>query len=90
MAHNRSVGPMFSLAGGQSVSWSISYGSGFGLDAGIVTAAPNIVDDILGVVELITDNQGVGASNNGLFYTVEIRNPGTRSVTHNLNIEDWF
>jgi hypothetical protein len=48
------------------------------------------VDDILGVVQLITDNQGVGASNNGLFYTVEIRNPGQRSVTHNLNIEDWF
>ena len=44
MAQHRSVGPLFSLAGGQTVSWSISYGTG--QDVGIVTAAPNIIDDV--------------------------------------------
>jgi hypothetical protein len=60
MAQQRSVGPLFSLAGGQTVSWIISFG--VGLDAGIVTAAPNIVDDVLGVVQLQAQNQGRGKS----------------------------
>ena len=60
MAHQRSVGPLFSLAGGQTVSWSISYGTG--QDVGIVTAAPNIIDDVLGVVLLQAQNQGLGAT----------------------------
>ncbi len=38
MAQHRSVGPLFSLAGGQTAFWSISYGTG--QDVGIVTAAP--------------------------------------------------
>src|ERR1043166_10244653 len=54
MAQHRSVGPLFSVAGGQTVSWSISYGTG--QDVGIVTAAPNIIDDVLGVVLLQAQN----------------------------------
>ena len=88
MAQHRSVGPLFSLAGGQTVSWSISYGDG--QDVGIVTAAPNIIDDVLGVVELVAQNQGVGAtSDSHTFYTVDIHNPGSASVAHNLNLQDW-
>lgn len=89
MAQHRSVGPLFSLAGGHSATWSISYGTG--QDVGLVTAAPNIIDDVLGVVQLLAENQGVGATSNArTFYTVEIRNPGLRPVAHNLNIQDWL
>jgi len=89
MAHLRSVGPLFSLAGGQTAFWSISYGTG--QDVGIVTAAANIVDDVLGVVQLLAENQGVGAtSDSRAFYTVQIHNPGARPVAHNLNLEDWL
>jgi hypothetical protein len=88
MAHHHSVGPLFSLAGGQSVTWSVSYG--IGLDVGLVTASPNIIDDVLGVVNLLAVNQGVGATGDGKsFYTVEIRNPGPASVAHNLDVQDW-
>ena len=89
MAQHRSVGPLFSLAGGQTVSWSISYGTG--QDVGIVTAAPNIIDDVLGVVQLQAQNQGVGATGDSrTFYTVAIHNPGAASVAHNLNLQDWL
>jgi len=89
MAHYRALGPLFSLAGGASGTWTITYG--FGQDVGIVTAAPNIVDDVLGVVHLKTVDQGVGATGDGAsFYTVEISNPGNRPVTHNLDLEDWL
>jgi hypothetical protein len=89
MAQQRSVGPLFSLAGGQTVSWSISFG--VGLDAGIVTAAPNIVDDVLGVVQLQAQNQGLGATSDSKnFYTVDIHNPGTQPVAHNLNLQNWL
>jgi len=89
MAQHRSVGPLFSLVGGGTVSWSISYG--FGQDVGIVTAAPNIIDDVLGVVQLQARNQGVGAtSDSRTFYTVQIHNPGAASVAHNLNLQDWL
>jgi hypothetical protein len=89
MAHQRSVGPLFSLAGGQTVSWSISYGTG--QDVGIVTAAPNIIDDVLGVVLLQAQNQGLGATSDSRnFYTVDIHNPGTQHVAHNLNLQDWL
>jgi hypothetical protein len=89
MAHQRSVGPLFSLAGGQTVSWSISYGTG--QDVGIVTAVPNIIDDVLGVVLLTAQNQGLGATSNSRnFYTVEIHNPGATPVAHNLNLQDWL
>jgi hypothetical protein len=89
MAQHRSVGPLFSLAGGQTVSWSISYGTG--QDVGIVTAAPNIIDDVLGVVLLQAQNQGLGATGDSRnFYTVDIHNPGTQHVAHNLNLQDWL
>jgi hypothetical protein len=89
MAQHRSVGPLFSLAGGQTVSWSISYGTG--QDVGIVTAAPNIIDDVLGVVLLQAQNQGLGATGDSKnFYTVDIHNPGTQHVAHNLNLQDWL
>jgi hypothetical protein len=89
MAQHRSVGPLFSLAGGATASWSISYG--FGQDVGIVTAAPNIVDDVLGVVLLQAQNQGLGATSDSRnFYTVDIHNPGARPVVHNLNLQDWL
>jgi len=89
MAQQRSVGPLFSLAGGATVSWSISFG--VGLDAGIVTAPPNIVDDVLGVVQLQAQNQGLGATSDSRnFYTVDIHNPGTQPVAHNLNLQNWL
>jgi hypothetical protein len=89
MSQHRSVGPLFSLAGGQTVSWSISYGTG--QDVGIVTAAPNIIDDVLGVVLLQAQNQGLGATGDSRnFYTVDIHNPGTQPVAHNLNLQDWL
>jgi hypothetical protein len=56
-----------------------------------VTAAPNIVDDVLGVVQLTAQNQGLGATSNSRnFYTVEIHNPGATPVAHNLNLQDWL
>jgi hypothetical protein len=89
MAQHRSVGPLFSLAGGQTAFWSISYGTG--QDVGIVTAAPNIVDDVLGVVRLTAQNQGLGATGDSRnFYTVDIHNPGSTPVAHNLNLQDWL
>jgi hypothetical protein len=89
MAQHRSVGPLFSLAGGQTAFWSISYGTG--QDVGIVTAAPNIIDDVLGVVRLDAQNQGVGATGDSrTFYTVQIHNPGAAPVAHNLNLQDWL
>ena len=89
MSQHRSVGPLFSLAGGGTAFWSISYGTG--QDVGIVTAAPNIIDDVLGVVQLLAENQGLGATGDSRnFYTVQIHNQGTASVAHNLNLQDWL
>ena len=89
MAQHRPVGPLFSVAGGHTISWSISYGTG--QDVGIVTAAPNIIDDVLGVVQLQAQNQGLGATGDSRnFYTVDIHNPGTQHVAHNLNLQDWL
>jgi hypothetical protein len=53
-----------------------------------VIQAPNISDDILGVVALDVTQQSVVASNNGLAYLVTIRNPSTQSVQYNLNVQD--
>ena len=83
-----SVGNLFTQHPGTTVTWSTSFGTGFGLDRRIVIQAPNIVDDILGVVQLSVVSQAVVASNNGLAYLVTIHNPGTQSVTYNLNIQD--
>jgi hypothetical protein len=83
-----SVGGFFRQQPGTTVTWSTSFGSGFGLDRRIVIQAPNISDDILGVVELDVTQQSVVASNNGLAYLVTIRNPSTQSVQYNLNVQD--
>jgi len=81
-----SVGGFFRQQPGTTVTWSTSFGSG--LDRRIVIQAPNISDDILGVVELDVIQQSVVASNNGLAYLVTISNPSTQSVQYNLNIQD--
>lgn len=83
-----SVGGFFTQQPGTTVTWSTSFGSGFGQDRRIVIQAPNISDDILGVVQLQVLNQTVLASNNGLAYLVTIRNPSAHSVRYNLNIQD--
>ena len=81
-----SVGGFFIQQPGTQVTWSTTFGSG--LDRRVVIQAPNISDDILGVVQLVVLDQGVVASNSGLSYTVTIRNPGNQSVRYNLNIQD--
>ena len=81
-----SVGGFFIQQPGTQVSWSTTFGSG--LDRRIVIQAPNISDDILGVVQLVVVDQAVVASNSGLSYNVTIKNPSTRSVRYNLNIQD--
>lgn len=88
MAQYRSSGPIFTLAGGQTVSWSNTFGAGE--DVGIVTAAPLIHAHDTPVGQLQAQNQGVGStSDSGVFYTVDIHNPGTQPVAHNLNLQDW-
>jgi len=83
-----SVGNFFRQQPGTTVTWSTTFGSGFGLDRRIVIQAPNISDDILGQVQLDVIQQSVVASNDGLSYLVTIRNPSTQSVQYNLNIQD--
>ena len=81
-----SVGGFFIQQPGTQVTWSTTFGSG--LDRRVVLQAPNISDDILGVVQLVVLDQGVVATNDGLSYTVTIKNPSTHSVRYNLNIQD--
>ena len=88
MAQHRSVGGLFTLEPGETVTWFTTIGSG--LDGGVVVQAPNIIDDVIGSDVLVTVNQGVIATNNGLNYTIVITNPGPNPVPHNLNVQDWF
>ncbi|RZF26901.1 hypothetical protein EVC45_25760 [Paraburkholderia sp. UYCP14C] len=88
MAQYRSLGGLFTLEPGQTVTWTTAIGGG--LDGGVVVQAPNIIDDVIGSDVLVTVNQGVIATNNGLNYTITITNPGSRPVPHNLNVQDWF
>jgi len=81
-----SVGGFFIQQPGTQVTWSTTFGSG--LDRRIVIQAPNISDDILGVVQLVVTDQAVVASNDGLSYRVTIKNPSASSVRYNLNIQD--
>jgi hypothetical protein len=81
-----SVGGFFTQQPGTQVTWSTTFGAG--LDRRIVIQAPNISDDILGVVQLAVLDQAVVASDNGLAYHVTIENRSTRTVTYNLNIQD--
>jgi hypothetical protein len=83
-----SIGGFFTQQPGTTVTWSTSFGDGFGLDRRIVIQAPNISDDILGIVQLQVTNQTVLASNNGLAYLVTIHNPSFQSVRYNLNVQD--
>jgi hypothetical protein len=83
-----SVGNFFRQQPGTTVTWSTTFGRGFGLDRRIVIQAPNISDDILGQVQLDVVQQSVVASNDGLSYLVTIRNSSTQSVQYNLNIQD--
>jgi hypothetical protein len=86
MALFTSVGGFFIQQPGTQVTWSTTFGSG--LDRRVVIQAPNISDDILGVVQLVVVDQAVVASNSGLSYNVTIKNPSSRSVRYNLNILD--
>ena len=53
--------------------------------------APMLPADVLGVVLLQAQNQGLGATSDSRnFYTVDIHNPGTSAVAHNLNLQDWL
>jgi hypothetical protein len=81
-----SVGGFFIQQPGTQVTWSTTFGSG--LDRRIVIQAPNISDDILGVVQLVVADQAVVASTDGLSYRVTIKNPSASSVRYNLNIQD--
>jgi hypothetical protein len=83
-----SVGGLFTQQPGTTVTWSTSFGDGFGEDRRIVIQAPNISDDILGVVQLQVTSQTVLASNNGLAYLVTIHNPSSQPVRYNLNVQD--
>jgi hypothetical protein len=93
MSQLRNVGPIFNIVAGQTVTWSISYGTG--LDAGIVIGSPNIHDfatfPSLPSVVLVAQNQGVGKTRDSrLFYTVDIHNPSVGIINHNLNLQDWL
>jgi hypothetical protein len=88
MALFTAVGGLFTQQPGTTVTWSTSFGDGFGQDRRIVIQAPNISDDILGIVELQVTSQSVAASNDGLAYLVTIHNPSSRAVRYNLNIQD--
>jgi hypothetical protein len=80
-----SVGGFLIQQPGTQVTWSTTFA---GLDHRVVIQAPNISDDILGVVQLVAVDQTVVASNSGLSYNVTIKNPSSRSVRYNLNIQD--
>jgi hypothetical protein len=72
--------------GAPPVTWFTTYPNG--TDRRIVIQAPNIVDDVMGVIQLTVVSQAVQASNSGLAYLVTIHNPSTQAVTYNLNIQD--
>ena len=90
MALWRNVGNVVSIASGATHSWQITYG--FGMDVGVVVAAPNPQEIN---AELIALDQGVVARPVGTelqtatHYTVKIRNLGAISLGYNLNIGDW-
>lgn len=82
-----SVGGFFVQQPGTQVTWSTSFGSG--VDRRVVNQAPNISDDVLGVVELqVLDQSVVANGDNQIAYHVTIRNPSTRAVRYNLNVWD--
>ena len=89
MAQIRSLGGLFTLQPGKTVVWT-SWFEG-GRDGGVVVQSPNIVDDVIGSMSLVTVDQGVIAkSDNTLNYTITISNPGSQPVSHNLNAQNWL
>ena len=93
MALWRGIGGFSTIAGGATVTWEIVYPPN-GRDVGTVVAAPNILQELVNV-ELVASDQGVvarPASGEGalpIHYTVKIRNAGAFPISYNLNIGDW-
>jgi hypothetical protein len=82
------IGGFVTQQPGTTVTWITTF-DGFGADRRIVIQAPNIVDDVLGSVELDVVKQTVQArGDGGLHYLVTIFNPSARAVRYNLNIQD--
>jgi hypothetical protein len=83
-----SIGGFVTQQPGTTVTWITTFNT-FGADRRIVVQAPNIVDDVLGTVQLDVVKQTVQArGDNSIHYLVTIFNPGTQPVRYNLNIED--
>jgi len=91
MAHFRGVGGFATLKAGETAYWETTYGNLF--DEGIVTQAPNLLDESAINVEMIVLYQSVvlrlGEERSGPAYRVAIKNAGTEIMSYNLNIEDW-
>ena len=91
MAHFRGVGGLSTLKPGETAYWETTYGDL--LDEGIVTQAPNLLDESATNVEMIALYQSVllrpTGERSGNVYKVAIKNAGTVIMSYNLNIEDW-
>jgi len=91
MAHFRGVGGLSTLKNGETAYWETTY-DGL-LDEGIVTQAPNLLDESATNVEMIVLYQSVvlrpSGDGSGPAYRVAIKNAGTEIMSYNLNIEDW-
>jgi hypothetical protein len=91
MAHFRGVGGFSTLKKGETAYWETTYENL--LDEGIVTQAPNLLDESATNVEMIVLYQSVllrpSGDRSGPVYKVAIKNAGTEIMSYNLNIEDW-
>jgi hypothetical protein len=91
MAHFRGVGGLSTLKNGETAYWETTYDNL--LDEGIVTQAPNLLDESATNVEMIVLYQSVllrpSGERSGPVYKVAIKNAGTLIMSYNLNIEDW-
>ena len=91
MAHFRGVGGVSTLKAGETAYWETTYPDL--LDEGIVTQAPNLLDDSATNIEMIVLYQSavlrpVG-ERSGNAYRVAIKNAGKAMMSYNLNVEDW-
>jgi hypothetical protein len=91
MAHFRGVGGVSTLKAGETAYWETTYVDL--LDEGIVTQAPNLLDDSATNIEMIVLYQSVvlrpAGERSGNAYRVAIKNAGTAMMSYNLNVEDW-
>ena len=91
MAHFRGVGGLSTLKNGETAYWETTY-DGL-LDEGIVTQAPNLLDESATNIEMIVLYQSVvlrpAGERSGNAYRVAIKNAGKDIMSYNLNIEDW-